>query len=60
MLTLRTVRSAAYVLKRDSANDITITQMFIRRRNRASERYASGAKDHEDLDPDSSDSSDSD
>ena len=31
-----------------------------RRRNRASERYASGAKDHEDLDPDSSDSSDSD
>ena len=30
-----------------------------RRRNRAGERYASGAKDHEDLDPDSSDSYDS-
>ena len=48
-----------FALQRANARMVRNADLW-RRRNRASERYASGAKDHEDLDPDSSDSSDSD
>ena len=48
-----------FALQRASARMVRNADLR-RRRNRASERYASGAKDHEDLGPDSSGSPDSD